>query len=152
MTLDRAVVEAALHLVHDPCSIASRSPVSLLDMGMVTSLEIDGNTVRLQLCPTNLGCTLVPSIMIAIEEKLAQVEGVASVAISIDTATCWTPDQMTPRGRSLLVSRRMEAGAELPIQPKQWMQPGQEEARHQRLEIKRRARQSALSGNGTAGP
>ncbi|PQM26990.1 hypothetical protein CVO77_18665 [Sphingopyxis lindanitolerans] len=139
MSLIRAEVEKALHTVYDPCSIASQSPVSVIDMGMVSGLDLDGDAVHLRLLPTNLGCTLVPSIMIAIEEALAAMPSVGSVSISIDKETHWSPDQMSERGREMLGRRRAQAQARFPVQSKQWMLPGQEEARRQRLEMKRKA-------------
>lgn len=135
----REAVEQALHTVYDPCSVASQSPVSVIDMGMVSGLDIAGDAVEIRLLPTNLGCTLVPSIMIAIEEALAAVPGIGPVSIAIDKDTHWSPEQMSERGRDLLGRRRAQAQAQMPIQPRQWMLPGQEEARRRRLEMKRRA-------------
>ncbi|MBL8651147.1 MAG: DUF59 domain-containing protein [Sphingopyxis sp.] len=135
----REAVEAALHTVYDPCSVASQSPVSVIDMGMVSALDVTGDTVEIRLLPTNLGCTLVPSIMIAMEEALGAVPGIGAVSIAIDKDTHWSPDQMSTRGRDLLSHRRAQAQAQMPIQPKQWMLQGQDEARRRRLEMKRRA-------------
>ena len=102
----RADVEAALHRVFDPCSITAHSPVSVLDMGMVTGLDIEGGAVRIRLRPTNLGCTLIPTIMIDIEKKLADVPGIGPVSISIDTETTWAPEGMSARGREMLARGR----------------------------------------------
>ena len=131
-------VKDALHKVYDPCSVTSQCPVSIIDMGMVTELKVVKEAVYVQLRPTNLGCTLVPSIMMDIEEKLSVVPGVSSVSISIDTESTWSPEEMSVRGREMLTRRRSRANTDMPIQPKQWMMPNQEAARRTRLKLKGR--------------
>ena len=55
--VSRSDIDAALALVPDP-----ELPVSIVELGMVEDVEVDGGTVRIDLIPTYSGCPALPMI------------------------------------------------------------------------------------------
>lgn len=106
MTDLRASVEAAIKEVYDPCSLAADVPLSLVDMGLVIGIEFsDHGHVDLSLRLTSSGCTMLPVIVRAVEERLCELEGVRSVTTRL-VDDVWTPSQMSDRGRTIMATRR----------------------------------------------
>lgn len=120
MTLDRQI-EAALHQVCDPCSIAANAPLSIIDMGLVREWSVDdtGNVV-VTMCVTSPSCTMAPHMVRGAEQVLSQIVGVRSARVEIDPAVLWSPDDMTGSGKAVLEERRAQSQARTPVQPQQW--------------------------------
>lgn len=114
-------IEAALERVFDPCSLAARAPVSIVDMGLVLGWRVDEAAhLTVRMCVTSPCCTLAPNIAAGAERELRRIEGVGDVTIELDAATFWTPERMTDRGREVLRLRRERSQALLPVRPRQW--------------------------------
>lgn len=116
----RAQVDAALANVYDPCSVRCNAGMSIVDMGLVTGLEIDGDKVSLRLRPTSPWCTMIGSIMMGIVDTLSEIDGVEDVVITIDNANAWAETEMTQMGRDILEGARAKSRAVLPVRPRQW--------------------------------
>lgn len=113
VTLTERVL-AALDDVQDPCSIATRRPLSIVELGLVVAVQADvDGEVQIGLRATSPSCTLIASIMEAAEERVGDVPGVSSVAVELETDTVWSPDLMTPGGREKLETARLRAREEL---------------------------------------
>ena len=54
-------VVASLREIVDPCSAATGVPVSIVDMGLVRHVEIDGDEVRVELRLTSPLCHQAPT-------------------------------------------------------------------------------------------
>jgi metal-sulfur cluster biosynthetic enzyme len=107
-------VLAAVRTVEDPCSIATRHPVNIVDLGLLVDLGVeDGGDVRVTLRPTSGSCTLIASIMQAVEEQVSAVDGVHEVNVALDLHSMWTPDEMTESGKQQLAAARAKRVAEL---------------------------------------
>jgi ring-1,2-phenylacetyl-CoA epoxidase subunit PaaD len=99
MTRGAAVAEAvweALAEVPDPEIPA----VSVVDLGVVRSVQLDGELLRVELLPTFVGCPALDLIRDAVAERL---EGMAPrVDVEVTFAEPWTSDRITPEGRRKL--------------------------------------------------
>jgi ring-1,2-phenylacetyl-CoA epoxidase subunit PaaD len=73
--------------------------VSVVDMGMIESVEVNGGRVRVVVVPTFTGCPAVPIIERDVRAAVANVEGVDSVSVELSFAPPWTTDRVTERGR-----------------------------------------------------
>lgn len=107
---------SALERVYDPCSVATRSPLNIVDMGLVRSVDVDEDAnVTVSICPTSPSCMLMASITEGAENELTGVEGVGEVKVTIDSAFFWTPEAMTAKGVAELDRHRAQRSAEAPV-------------------------------------
>jgi metal-sulfur cluster biosynthetic enzyme len=97
---DREALYAALGRVYDPCC-ADRG-VSILDMGVVERVHVEGADVRVDVVPTTGWCPFVASMSGAIEDGLREVEGVGSVDVRVVWEPAWTPDRLSEFARRTL--------------------------------------------------
>jgi len=70
--------------------------VSLVDLGVIRSVDVANGHVRIEFTPTFLGCPALEFMKRAIEEKIPGVE----VAVILDDS--WSTDKITPAGREKL--------------------------------------------------
>ena len=91
--LDRAVVMDALRTVYDPCC-ADRG-ISIVDMGVVEDVHVEGGHVRVDLVLTTGWCPFVASMSDAIPARLDGLEGVESVSVEVLWDPVWTPDRLS---------------------------------------------------------
>jgi ring-1,2-phenylacetyl-CoA epoxidase subunit PaaD len=110
-----SAVWAALHDVHDP-EIPS---ISVVDLGVVHTVEAGEGMVRVELLPTFVGCPAIEVMRSAVEERLREFADEVSVEISF--AEPWTTERITPEGR-----RALREGGFAPPAPPQWAPPGRE--------------------------
>ncbi len=94
--MTRAQVWAALAEVPDP----ELPPVSVVDLGVVRHVEVDGDRVRVELTPTFLGCPALEAMRAEIAERIRALGGDAEVAVVHDEP--WSSDRITPAGREKL--------------------------------------------------
>jgi metal-sulfur cluster biosynthetic enzyme len=107
---------AALERVYDPCSVATRSPLNIVDMGLVREVELDDDgNAQVTICPTAPSCMLMGSITGAARKELGTIEGLATIEIKVDADFFWTPEAMTERGQDELSRYREERRGEAPI-------------------------------------
>jgi ring-1,2-phenylacetyl-CoA epoxidase subunit PaaD len=74
--------------------------ISLVEMGIIRDVTVDGDRVRVALVPTFLGC---PALDTMRRELAAKVEGLgaeAQVEVILDDS--WSTDRITPAGREKL--------------------------------------------------
>jgi metal-sulfur cluster biosynthetic enzyme len=112
-------VLAALDGVRDPCSIATRHPLGIVELGLLIGLDVAGDgRVRVLLRPTSPSCTLIASILQAAEQQVSAVPGVRSVSVAVDAASEWTPELMTVTGREKLQAARAQTLSTLGLRPR----------------------------------
>lgn len=95
---DRAALIQQLRKVTEPCSIAMRNPVDIVEMGLVEDVQLIDGHVRVTLCLTDPGCIHLGPLRQFIADVLLELPGVQSVEVHQTSATLWTPDRM---GREL---------------------------------------------------
>ena len=94
--LTREAVWEALAEVPDP----EIPVVSVVDLGLVHTVELDGERLRVELLPTFVGCPAVELIRRSVADRLA---GMAPrVEVEMTFAVPWTSDRITPDGRRKL--------------------------------------------------
>jgi ring-1,2-phenylacetyl-CoA epoxidase subunit PaaD len=94
--LTREAVWEALAEVPDP----EIPVVSVVDLGLVHTVELDGELLRVELLPTFVGCPALELIRRSVADRLA---GLAPrVEVEMTFAVPWTSDRITPDGRRKL--------------------------------------------------
>jgi ring-1,2-phenylacetyl-CoA epoxidase subunit PaaD len=74
--------------------------VSVVDLGIVRSVSVDDDVVRVNITPTYTGCPATGPIRAAVESALqARFE---RVNVSVSLAPAWSTEWITPRGRRRL--------------------------------------------------
>jgi ring-1,2-phenylacetyl-CoA epoxidase subunit PaaD len=91
-----AAVWAALDEILDP----EIPVISLVDLGVVRNVAVEGEHVRIEFTPTFLGCPALEVMRRAMEEKVEALGGEPEVAVIQDDS--WSTDRISPAGREKL--------------------------------------------------
>lgn len=75
--------------------------LSLVDLGVITGIEIGDNSVRIEMTPTFVGCPALDMMKSEIVEVLTK-HGVENISIDVTFRTPWTSDLITEKGRQAL--------------------------------------------------
>jgi metal-sulfur cluster biosynthetic enzyme len=120
-------VEAALAVVYDPCSVQANAPLSVVNMGLVTGIDIDAHgSVRVHLRPTSPWCTMIGCIMQAVEDEVGKLKGVRDVTVEIDRSSLWSEADLTDQGRQILQGARAISRTIRPVRRRQWQERAEE--------------------------
>ncbi|HEY7591062.1 MAG TPA: 1,2-phenylacetyl-CoA epoxidase subunit PaaD [Candidatus Limnocylindrales bacterium] len=98
--LGSAVVEAAVRSALAEVPDPEIPVVSVVDLGMVESVEVDGDRIRVELLPTFVGCPALDLIRDAVTARLSTFG--RPVEVEFGFRVPWTSDRITPAGRSRL--------------------------------------------------
>lgn len=93
---EQAVWEA-LWTVDDP-----ELPVSIVDLGLIYDVTIEGNTAEIDLTLTYSGCPGREMIVGDIKAAVGDLAGIRTVDVSIVHSPPWTVDRITDEGRDAL--------------------------------------------------
>ena len=74
--------------------------ISLVDLGVIRSVELEGTDVRIDFTPTFLGCPALEVMRDALSEKVRALGGEPDVRVVLDDS--WSTDRITPEGREKL--------------------------------------------------
>jgi ring-1,2-phenylacetyl-CoA epoxidase subunit PaaD len=74
--------------------------ISLVDLGVVKDVHVDGNDVRVEFTPTFLGCPALEMMRDAMEEKVRGLGAEPRIDVVLDDS--WSTDKITPAGREKL--------------------------------------------------
>ena len=74
--------------------------ISLVELGVIRAVDVDGGRVRIELTPTFLGCPALEAMQRALEEKVLALGVEPEVAVIRDDS--WSTDRITPAGREKL--------------------------------------------------
>ncbi len=94
--MTEAAVWEALAEIPDP----EIPVISLVDLGVVRDVAIDGERVRVEFTPTFLGCPALEVMRDAMAEKVRELGGDPDVRVISDDS--WSSDKITPEGREKL--------------------------------------------------
>jgi metal-sulfur cluster biosynthetic enzyme len=97
---DPGAIVDALRDVYDPCC-ADRG-VSIVDMGVVEDVRVDGAHVDVDLVLTTGWCPFVSSMSTAIPERLRRMDGVETVEVRTVWDPVWTTDRLSQSARDKL--------------------------------------------------
>jgi probable FeS assembly SUF system protein SufT len=96
------VVREFLKEVYDP-----EIPVNVVDLGLIYGLTVTrraggGSVVDIQMTLTAPGCGMGQIIATDVKSRLEQVPGVVQAAVEIVWEPAWTPQRISPAGRTKL--------------------------------------------------
>jgi ring-1,2-phenylacetyl-CoA epoxidase subunit PaaD len=74
--------------------------VSLVDLGVIRSVDVEKGRVRVELTPTFLGCPALEAMRLALENTLRELGGEPDVRVIQDDS--WSTDRITASGREKL--------------------------------------------------
>lgn len=96
--IEKSIIKA-LHTVKDP----EIDTVSIIDLGMLENIKIEGNQATIEILPTFLGCPALDIIEGNIRNAVNEVEGINETnVISLKTPP-WTSDRVTEQGQAGLI-------------------------------------------------
>jgi metal-sulfur cluster biosynthetic enzyme len=98
--LDEARIVEALGDVYDPC--CAERGLSVVDMGLVEDVHIEGSHVRVDLVLTTGWCPFVASLSTTIPERLRRLDGVDDAEVNVVWDPVWTEERLSPKGRAEL--------------------------------------------------
>ena len=99
-------VISRLQEVIDPCSAATRVPLSIVEMGMIESVEVVSGNVVVALRMTSPLCHALPYFQMEVERVLAGITGIDGVKCTFDHGGNWQPDNMTVGAQRKLADQR----------------------------------------------
>jgi metal-sulfur cluster biosynthetic enzyme len=89
-------VREALKEVLDP-----EYPISLVDLGLIRGVEVDGSTARIKLTYTCMGCPATDMIQDDISDRLLRMEGIEEVEIE-EVWDSWSRKNISKKGLTQL--------------------------------------------------
>lgn len=95
VTVDQ--VWRVLQTVEDP-----ELPVSIVDLGLVRGVRVEGDGVTVEVTFTAMGCPCVDWIREDIQTRLARLPGVGRVDVRVVWDPPWTPADVRPTAREAL--------------------------------------------------
>jgi metal-sulfur cluster biosynthetic enzyme len=89
-------IAAALEAVHDPCSLAAGTPMSLRQMGLVRGWEVspDGD-LEVRLDVTAPVCLMAGHFVADAQRRLEAIAGLRTVTVRVDPSGDWSPERMS---------------------------------------------------------
>jgi metal-sulfur cluster biosynthetic enzyme len=90
----------ALAGVFDPC--CQEKGISVIDMGLVRSVEVEDGVARVELLLTSGWCPFAATVLTQVEDQIRRAPGIRHADVSIVWDEAWTTDRLSPRARSIL--------------------------------------------------
>ena len=90
----------ALSDVYDPC--CREKGISVVDMGLVRSVDASGGHVRVELLLTSGWCPFAAGVLTEVRERMEAQPGVTDAEVEIVWDEAWTTDRLSPRAARLL--------------------------------------------------
>lgn len=87
----------ALQTVSDP-----EYPLSIVDLGMVYAVKVDGDAVNIEITFTAIGCPAIDMILSDVRDAINKVPDVGEVSIDVVWSPPWNKNRITERGRAVL--------------------------------------------------
>ncbi len=97
---EREAVIRALDNCYDPCCRERR--ISVVDMGLIESVEIRDKAVRIEMVLTTGWCPFAARLLEMVEGEVGSVPGVDAVDVEVVWDPTWTPERMNAGAREKL--------------------------------------------------
>lgn len=94
-TVSREEVRSVLDRIIDPCSASRGTDHSVIEMGLLKSIDIDEGEVTVNMRLTSPACFMIPYFIRKTEDLVGALDGVESVELTTDAGMEWSPDMMT---------------------------------------------------------
>ncbi len=96
----REAVIGALDNCYDPCCRERR--ISVVDMGLIESIEIQDRRVRIEMVLTTGWCPFASRLLEMVTEEVGALPTVDSVGVDVVWDPAWTPQRMSESAREKL--------------------------------------------------
>jgi len=106
-----ADIWAALDEIPDP----EIPVISLVDLGVIKNVSVDGSHVHVEFTPTFMGCPALDAMRRAMEVRIEELGGEPEVEVVLDDS--WSTDRISASGREKLESAGFAPPAPRPAGP-----------------------------------
>jgi metal-sulfur cluster biosynthetic enzyme len=96
----REAVIGALDECFDPCCRERR--ISVVDMGLIESIDIQGRDVKIEMVLTTGWCPFAARLLDMVKEEVGKLATVDSVEVEVVWDPAWTPERMSGSAREKL--------------------------------------------------
>jgi metal-sulfur cluster biosynthetic enzyme len=97
---EREAVIRALDNCYDPC--CRERKISVVDMGLIESIEIQDSEVRIEMVLTTGWCPFAARLLGMVEEEVGGLPGVDAVDVEVVWDPTWTPERLSAGAREKL--------------------------------------------------
>jgi metal-sulfur cluster biosynthetic enzyme len=87
-------IREALSTVYDPC--CAEKGISVVDMGLLRSVEVTDGRARIELLLTSGWCPFASRVLDEVKQAAEAVPGVDSAEVEIVWDEAWTTDRLSP--------------------------------------------------------
>jgi ring-1,2-phenylacetyl-CoA epoxidase subunit PaaD len=75
--------------------------LSLVDLGVITEVEVSGNAVKIEMTPTFVGCPALDYMKEEVESLLKN-KGIEKITVEVNYKKAWSSDLISEKGRVAL--------------------------------------------------
>ena len=100
VSLGREAVIRALENCYDPCCRDRK--ISVVDMGLIESIEVRGREVRIEMVLTTGWCPFASRLLEMVREEVGKLPAVDAVEVEVVWNPTWTPERMSGEARKKL--------------------------------------------------
>lgn len=93
-------IRAVLKEVIDPCSAATGSNLDVVEMGLIKSVDVEGDHVNIQMRLTTPACHMLPYFYEEIEGRVAELADIESVMLETDGGFEWHEGMMSEEAKA----------------------------------------------------
>lgn len=97
--VSHAITEA-LRSVYDPC--CEERGISVVDMGLIESISVDGDRARVELVLTSGWCPFAVQLLTAVRERIESLPEVAGASVEINWQRAWASERLSDEARRKL--------------------------------------------------
>lgn len=87
--------------------------LSLVDLGVIKRVAIEGERVRIEFTPTFMGCPALERMQLEMRAAVERIGGVPQIDVVLDDS--WSTDRITPEGREKLRAAGFAPPAPRPV-------------------------------------
>jgi len=92
-------VREKLDEIVDPCSEARGTDISIVEMGLLKRIEVDGGSVHVELRITSPSCMMVGYFIEQASERVGSLPGVEEVTLSTDAGLSWRDEMLAEEAK-----------------------------------------------------
>lgn len=94
------VILGALRTVYDPC--CKEKEISVVDMGLIESIQLDGDAAKVELVLTSGWCPFAVDLLGMIQEKVESLPEVEGAEVEVVWEKAWSPERLSGPAREKL--------------------------------------------------
>lgn len=80
--------------------------ISVVDLGIITNILVEGNSARITMAPTFVGCPAIDYMRRQIQQKIEEL-GFEKVEVFVDREYKWSTNDISEKGKRLLKEFRL---------------------------------------------